>query len=781
MAETARSRLNSVYALVDEMSLRRGEESAIKEQASSLWDELQARGLNETDAWLCGAVVKRLALAACSPMCKASDHIVVIGKLSEAKQTNEADRVYIASAQCSALRHLHAVKPAVVRPHVNTTQFVPVVRQSANMMDERKQREEVLKICRDVLLSADSYDEAENMCVEFIDNEGSLSEIAIDGLLSLAAKGHILPFSLIATTQALVSTAKGQSNQLAALRLFRVVATQHAKRPGVIGDALNLLCTHSMHRSPVIRREVAHAFRFFPPPTSATLSQLLLKTPLEDGASHLPTEVLQTGVLLSLLEDQDVDVRCEASRSMVTLCRPVLRQETNRVEPSVAALEKAITAHADLVHAGSIDAKLQITRSLVMLLQQHRRRGHGGFAFTPEQMEYLVAGAPASLEHAVSLLAVVSACELRHIHHASQAMDFTTTVESLSNLPTTTAALKKHMQAQVAEIRRRAFALLELDATLHAKYCSLQHQAEETLSNASTSSRVFLLAAATPASPVRGSLVSILPQSADLKLKERQIQAARAAFSGSTTEQRYGRQVVDILEATTKVTDPNILVDKARQLLVQFPSTPRDAVHEVIKSAQAILFAADDMRWTHQDEALALLRTHFPTVSTRDELLADAQSRLGKWWPAQVLEHVPQTSIYANVDTTSVDMVVGWTSDVPVHAIVYGLDDPTVLTIQVGSKDEGFYYDVLPRDIEWLDRHVWRIRCAVPVTFNTEFHPSLDLTFCVKTTLPSLFAQDEAVVVSISPRLPVSLTLSRSVRAATISVAPAASPTHRHS
>ncbi|RLN99798.1 hypothetical protein DYB28_006432, partial [Aphanomyces astaci] len=104
----------------------------------------------------------------------------------------------------------------------------------------------------------------------------------------------------------------------------------------------------------------------------------LLKTPLDDGQPHVPTELVATGVLLSLLEDQHDEVREEASRSIVALarlCKPHLH---------VAALENAITAHADLVHVGaSLSAKLTITLSLASLLKCHNTHP---YAFTTEQV-----------------------------------------------------------------------------------------------------------------------------------------------------------------------------------------------------------------------------------------------------------------------------------------------------------------------------------------------------------------------------------------------------------
>ncbi|RHY55310.1 hypothetical protein DYB30_007430 [Aphanomyces astaci] len=378
MAETSRSRLNSVHALVDEIRVRTGDETS--DHVSSLWEKLQSHGLNDTDAWLCGALMQRLALAACAPNCKSSGHIEIIGKISQEKQSVEVDRVHIISAQCGALRLLHAVKPMVVRPHVNPAQFIPVVRQSMNLMDERKQREEVLKICRDVLIASDLQAEAQAICLEFLHDETpGIRLIAIDGLLALATSSRHteLPRSLVASVASILfdATSSGSpTSRVAALRLLRVVALQHKD-----ASVLSSFYMHAMDRSHVVRREVALSLRHFHDVASPNaIAQWLLKTPLDDGQPHVPTELVATGVLLSLLEDQHDEVREEASRSIVALarlCTPHLH---------VAALENAITAHADLVHVGaSLSAKLTITLSLASLLKCHNTHP---YAFTTEQV-----------------------------------------------------------------------------------------------------------------------------------------------------------------------------------------------------------------------------------------------------------------------------------------------------------------------------------------------------------------------------------------------------------
>ncbi|RHY96078.1 hypothetical protein DYB37_004493 [Aphanomyces astaci] len=378
MAETSRSRLNSVHALVDEIRVRTGDETS--DHVSSLWEKLQSHGLNDTDAWLCGALMQRLALAACAPNCKSSGHIEIIGKISQEKQSVEVDRVHIISAQCGALRLLHAVKPMVVRPHVNPAQFIPVVRQSMNLMDERKQREEVLKICRDVLIASDLQAEAQAICLEFLHDETpGIRLIAIEGLLALATSSRHteLPRSLVASVASILFDATSSSSptsRVAALRLLRVVALQHKD-----ASVLSSFYMHAMDRSHIVRQEVALSLRHFHDVASPNaIAQWLLKTPLDDGQPHVPTELVATGVLLSLLEDQHDEVREEASRSIVALarlCKPHLH---------VAALENAITAHADLVHVGaSLSAKLTITLSLASLLKCHNTHP---YAFTTEQV-----------------------------------------------------------------------------------------------------------------------------------------------------------------------------------------------------------------------------------------------------------------------------------------------------------------------------------------------------------------------------------------------------------
>ncbi|KAF0687352.1 Aste57867_20875 [Aphanomyces stellatus] len=787
MAETSRSRLNSVYALVDELSLRPnegGDASMASDHAMSLWEKLQSNGLNDTDAWLCGALMKRLALAACSPSCKSSDHIHIIGKLSEAKQSNEIDRVYIASAQCGALRQLHCVKPSVVRPHVNTAQFIPVVRQSANLMDERKQREEVLKICRDVLIAADNVAEAEAICIEFLlehDDAAGLRAIAIDGLLTLASRGHTLPATLLVQLGPLL-TAHSADARVAALRLFRVVVAQHAAQPRVVLDALPMLCLGAMDRSAAVRREIAHAFRFFHPLPAPVLAQLLLKTPLDDGASHVPTEMLQTGVLLSLLEDQAVDVRCEASRSMVALV-----QRHNAV--NVAALDKAITAHADLVHVGSLAAKLQITRSLATLLRCRHARGDGGFEFTPEQMAYLLAD-PQSPQHTVAILSAVAACALQHIHHVARVIEFLRTASTLYWAPSTPplpAAVGTRLGDLADAIGRRAAPILELDATLRAQIQSdlpLFGPAWTSASSVARSSdRALFCSSETKddnAAPCVARLAA-LNHDVDSARLLKQIQAVMVSdplsSSSSSTlpvERLYYGQLLHVVERVVQCnlhdaasSSPRVfslLAEAVQRFVVQFPAAPSDDLLEVLSLAQWMVVAADDSKWTSAEmtnHTLGFVRAHHVAIQTRAELIAHLRDSLRRWWPTTLLQQPPDLAhaVFATVvaPTTPLEMAVGWTVHVPVTATVYGVDDPTTLAIQVASTEGAFGVDVVPRDLVWLSRREWLVHAVVPVLFTTDMlaqPPSIELNVCVKT-------RGQGETVSIATPVHVGVVLSR--------------------
>ncbi|RHY31004.1 hypothetical protein DYB32_003841 [Aphanomyces invadans] len=286
MATTSRSRLNSVHALVDEIRL--GEEAS--DHATSLWEKLESHGLNDTDAWLCGALMQRLALAACAPTCNSSGHTEIIGKISQAKQSVEAERVHIISAQCSALRLLHAVKPMMVRPHVSIAPYMSVVRQSTNVMDERNQREEILKICRDVLISSNLRADVETICIEFLHDESTgIRSIAIDGLLSLASSSRVLPRSLIASATSLLGDAtsfRSASSRVAALRLLRVMDYMFSNPPSDGPHAAALLSVlaasaveNLLHANRTVDFLAAASALYWPPATAATTT-LPAPTPL---------------------------------------------------------------------------------------------------------------------------------------------------------------------------------------------------------------------------------------------------------------------------------------------------------------------------------------------------------------------------------------------------------------------------------------------------------------------------------------------------------------------
>ncbi|ETW09278.1 hypothetical protein, variant [Aphanomyces invadans] len=632
MATTSRSRLNSVHALVDEIRL--GEEAS--DHATSLWEKLESHGLNDTDAWLCGALMQRLALAACAPTCNSSGHTEIIGKISQAKQSVEAERVHIISAQCSALRLLHAVKPMMVRPHVSIAPYMSVVRQSTNVMDERNQREEILKICRDVLISSNLRADVETICIEFLHDESTgIRSIAIDGLLSLASSSRVLPRSLIASATSLLGDAtsfRSASSRVAALRLLRVVALQHRD-----ASVLPSFYAHAMDRSPLVRREVALSLRYFHTVASASqLGQWLLKTPLEDGQPHVSTELLATGVLLSLLEDQHAEVLTEASRTIVAIAR--LRRD----HLHVAALEKAITAHADLVHTRALSEKLTITLSLASLLQCHVPRP---FAFTAEQMDYMFSNPPSDGPHAAALLSVLAASAVENLLHANRTVDFLAAASALYWPPATAAtttlpaptplapALQAKMFQLTRQIGRGAAQLLGLDAALRDRLRTLQHL---------TLIREFTA----PDSP-----------------------SPSALFVSATAKdiQKQPAQTGNVIQA------------------VVLPPKP---------------------------------------VAT---------------------------------------CVPGWQHEVPVHALVYGADDPTSLAIKIVVRGQEplrvYSHDVLPRNISWLDRRAWQVRCVISVALMAA-DTTVEAIVCTKTAQDQVTEMGPPVVVGVNQPLKLALNMS---------------------
>jgi hypothetical protein len=313
---STRERLSAVYSLLEAHNSIQGDHVQDHISASTFWSKVHSHVQDETDAWLRAALLGRQAITACSPFCKTSDQVNFIAGLAD--QTSDME-TYVSAAVFGAMRQLLKVKPGLVMPRIQGTAnaFMGHLRQSENLLEERKQHEELLHILIDFLIANGKYAEAESICIEFMEGDAiGIRAVAMEGLLSLVSStDHLLQLRILDTAWKLMMEEPTVEGRLAGVRLFRVVTTQHAQVMWngmlVLEKAIHGCILVAHDRSAVVRREVALSFRYLSASAKETyFAQLVMKTPLDEFKMrhNRSWDLAGNGVLLTLLEDSDPEV-----------------------------------------------------------------------------------------------------------------------------------------------------------------------------------------------------------------------------------------------------------------------------------------------------------------------------------------------------------------------------------------------------------------------------------------------------------------------------------------
>ncbi|EQC36925.1 hypothetical protein SDRG_05752 [Saprolegnia diclina VS20] len=748
-----RGRLNSVHALLEETNLAMGD--ALVDDA--FWTKLQAHILDESDAGLRATLVGRQALAACSPLCASTAQVGFVCSIGDSFEG--PNRLVVLSAVFRAQRLFLAVKPGLLATHFEVDGFLTNLRQSKNLFDDRQWREELMVLIVKYLIEHGRLVDAVAICAEFLDEDGAgIQAIAIDGLLDLASRKQQLPISLVQTAWNLMLHAPTKDGRVDGVRLFRTVTLQHGRTQ--MERLLHGLSLAAADRAESVRVEAALSFRFV---STEYVPQLLAKAQLDEhNMEGQRWQLVCNGVLLSLLEDVSQEVRCEASRSVVHVCKA----STSSSLPQ-EALEHAISAHADASHEDSaLNTQLQFLLALDALLSVYAAR-FGRFTVSTEQLSFLLRHALRAphAQGATVLLSVVTKLALETPYHASSVVAFISSV-----VTPLYASAPRYLQAQLVVHAR----------TIGALISALWVQRGDV------SASPLLTALATPS---QRSAPSLLVHTASVPLPPRhplqclhqvptsiahatellQQAAAIEMTPSDFVSSRYKNIVLSLLDGVLELRHggahwQRVLETSVTYLAVAAPS------HLERASALDLLALVRCYVATSLEDARAMMvewpRLRELHATSLDELRSATLEQLHAWWPVNWFEAAPRWTrhVHATVEWATphepLATVAGWPCDVPLAITAYNVEDPHSLVLKIClPHQEPLQLELTPRDVSWAHASLWRAAisaCCVPMAVTGLVH--LEVELCMRT--PRV-AHIESFLQPISPVLRLPLAVSR--------------------
>lgn len=291
----------------------------------------------------------------------------------------------VVGAIVRGLRKLLAVKAAVVQPMIQVDAMGEQLMQCVSVSEDFKLRRDMLQIVLDCLLLARKLDQVAALldtCIS--DHDTGMQAICLRGFLRLHDASHqvVAPsatgahFDRLATfllhghdesvkvlaARALTAVAESRPQLEIQSRFFPSV--EGASAPLLLQQkAIFMLCMAASDESDAVRLEVALSLRGFVVPANwSVVEHAVLKTPIDEDVTTWSQEegelktvrMMSSGALLSLLEDVDVTVAKEASRTIARMASGAKKQ----CPWSEAVLQRAITAHTDVLLRSHCDQEL---------------------------------------------------------------------------------------------------------------------------------------------------------------------------------------------------------------------------------------------------------------------------------------------------------------------------------------------------------------------------------------------------------------------------------------
>ena len=386
---------------------------------------------------------------------------------NERKQTSKSGAIVV-GATVRGLRQLLAVKSAVVEPMIQVDAMAEQLMQCMSVGEDFKLRRDMMCIVVDCLLLTHKYKQVEALlhtCVQ--DHDSGLQVICLRGYLRLLDAGQrfsaVKPSLAMKTSDVVVEhfdrlsgfVLFGQSDEVKVLaaQVMVTLADLHPQHdvanskafpslPAILKTKVSLLlpekvfyvlCLAGDDSSDTVRSEVARCLRrFVRVLASEIVEHAVIKSQITESVEDAAPEdvemdtrhMMSSGVLLSLLEDVDANVAAEASRSIARLGEMATTPNAGAGQWSLRAIERAITAHFDVLPRAKVPSAVQLrhvlVKSLSRLLACRQRLGTAtDFTISSAEMSCLVRSAVSGADSAnavvVEALLVFRGCDLSSV------------------------------------------------------------------------------------------------------------------------------------------------------------------------------------------------------------------------------------------------------------------------------------------------------------------------------------------------------------------------------
>ncbi|GMF55150.1 unnamed protein product [Phytophthora fragariaefolia] len=379
----------------------------------------------------------------------------------------------VVGAIVRGLRRLLAVKPAVVEPMIQVDAMGEQLMQCMSVGEDFKLRRDMLRIVVDCLMLSSKFQQVEallRVCVR--DHDAGMQAICLRGYLRLhdagrcfaaespdatdAVADHFDRFAAfvlfaqseevrVLAAQALVALADlHPQHQVASSRFFPSSMTMAAMKTTLFlpEKAFYVLCMAGSDAADLVRVEVARCLRGFSRVlVSGVVEHAVLKSQIDEAVVDVTPEILEmntrrmmsSGVLLSLLEDDNEDVAAEASRTMSRLGELGTTPEAGVGRWSQRALERVITAHFDALPRASTSNTSQLCRVLVnslsrLLMCRNSLDTKTDFTISNADLSCLVRSATSDADAIkpaiVEILTVLQNCDVSSIWAVQRIVDF---------------------------------------------------------------------------------------------------------------------------------------------------------------------------------------------------------------------------------------------------------------------------------------------------------------------------------------------------------------------
>ncbi|KAG1687409.1 hypothetical protein DVH05_005206 [Phytophthora capsici] len=454
-------------------------EKASESTPMILLDAIRAKLQITSDPHLQARLLLQFSSVAASPGAKTAAAIDFLFSFLQQNQTqtetdgNQTSKdagsngAIVVGAIVRGLRQLLSVKAAVVEPMIQVDAMGEQLMQCMSVGEDFKLRRDMMRIVVDCLMLSNKYEKVETLlhtCVQ--DHDAGMQAICLRGYLRLHDAGRALAAETAGTRDAAVDHfdrltsfvlfAQSEEVRLLAAQVLVALADQHSQNevanskyfPSattvkaaqfVPEKVFYVLCMACNDVSEVVRAEVARCMRRFSRVlASEVVEHAVVKTQVDEAIVDVSPAVVEmntrrmmsSGVLLSLLEDIDVDVAAEASRTIAGLSEKAAHRDASTARWSQRALERAITAHFDVLPRASIPQLRQVLiNSLRRLLVCRLSLGaDSDFTISSADLSSLLRRAVSDEESAksttVESLHVLQHCDLSSVWALQQLVDF---------------------------------------------------------------------------------------------------------------------------------------------------------------------------------------------------------------------------------------------------------------------------------------------------------------------------------------------------------------------